>query len=110
MQITGSERQFEAAKKKLLENLVKSLNDQFCVGKTEDEAKVLKTSCIANLKLWPEDLDDDPGYKETFKMLLFSFSVSCTHSVYMHFSFSYYFHLPKICRLHQLSLGLFTPD
>ena len=65
MQLTGGERQFEVAKKKLLENLVKSLNDQFYVGKTEDEAKVLKASCIANLKLWPEDLDDGPGYKET---------------------------------------------
>ena len=68
MQLTGGERQFEAAKKKLLENLVKSLYDQFYVGKTEDEAKVLKASCISNLKLWPEDLDDDPGYKETFKL------------------------------------------
>ena len=107
MQLTGGERQFKAAKKKLLENLVKSLNDQFYVGKTEDEAKVLKASCIANLKLWPEDLDDDPDYKETFKLKCFSFIYSfCLYA----FCFSYYFHLPKICRLHQLSLELFTPD
>ena len=69
MQLTGGERQFEGSKEETAKkNLVKSLNDQFYVGKTEDEAKVLKASHIANLKLWPEDLDDDPGYKETFKL------------------------------------------